>query len=239
VGRLAQLRNLALQPLMDAPGNFTKDSTVMFLNDVAACAEDTLELLHQKRALGADMTCAMDWTYVAQDPSFYDVWISRDINGDSFFEIPPDGSWSRAWTLFWNDEKTQNRFAQKRPFQVFACWNGAAAFATKPIIKDKVLFRGAHEKIGECRQGEPQLFCKDLWYKGYGKIAVIPSVNLEYSIGNGLRIKVEKGYTSDTVSKQDAAGDKIKWQLEPPEKVKCMPTWQNQHWQMWNFTLKG
>ncbi|TFB00763.1 Alpha-1,3-mannosyltransferase CMT1 [Trichoderma ghanense] len=238
VARLAQLRNKALAPLLDLHDMATSDTTVIFLNDVAACAEDILELVHQKRALGADMTCAMNWTYVGEHPTFYDVWIARTINGDSFFEIPSDGSWDSAWNLFWNADETRNRFASRRPFQVFSCWNGATAFTAQPFLEKTVEFRAANETAGECRQGEPQLFCKDLWFKGHRKIAVVPSVNLEYSVEKARRIKEAKGFTSDTVSKQDPAGDGIDWRLDPPNMVKCMPVWENQYWQSWNETLK-
>ncbi|PNP56813.1 hypothetical protein THARTR1_03111 [Trichoderma harzianum] len=238
VARLAQLRNKALAPLLDLRGKATSDTTVIFLNDVSACSEDILELVHQKKALGADMTCAMDWTYVSEHPTFYDVWIARTIHGDSFFEIPPDGNWNSAWNLFWNADETQGRFYAQRPFQAFSCWNGATAFTAQPILEKSVEFRAANETAGECRQGEPQLFCKDLWFKGYRKIAVIPTVNLEYSVGKAKKIKEAKGFTSDNVSKQDPAGDKIDWQLDPPSMVKCMPVWENQYWQSWNETLR-
>ncbi|KAK1242526.1 hypothetical protein MKX08_005338 [Trichoderma sp. CBMAI-0020] len=239
VGRLAQLRNMALAPLSDLHDKVTGSTTVIFLNDVSACAEDILELVHQKGALGADMTCAMDWTYVGEHPTFYDVWISRTINGDSFFEIPPDGSWDSAWNLFWNAGETRDRFLRQRPFQVFSCWNGATAFTAQPLLERTIQFRAANESAGECTQGEPQLFCKDLWFNGYRKIAVVPSVNLEYSVERGERIKDSKGYTSDLVSKQDPADDQIDWRLDPPDMVRCMPTWANQYWQSWNETLKS
>lgn len=238
VVRLAQLRNKALAPLVDLQGKATSDTTVIFLNDVSACSEDILELVHQRKFLGADMTCAMDWTYVGEHPTFYDVWIARTIHGDSFFEIPPDGNWNSAWNLFWNAEETQGRFYTQRPFQVFSCWNGATAFTAQPILEKSVKFRAANETAGECRQGEPQLFCKDLWFKGCRKIAVVPSVNLEYSVEKAKKIKEAKGFTSDIVSKQEPEGDKIEWQLDPPSMVKCMPTWENQYWQSWNETLK-
>ncbi|KAF3074269.1 Alpha-1,3-mannosyltransferase CMT1 [Trichoderma lentiforme] len=238
VARLAQLRNKALAPLLDLHGKATSDTTVIFLNDVSACSEDILELVHQRNVLGADMTCAMDWTYVGEHPTFYDVWIARTIHGDSFFEIPPDGNWNSAWNLFWNADETQVRFYTQRPFQVFSCWNGATAFTAQPILEQTVEFRAANGAAGECRQGEPQLFCKDLWFKGYRKIAVIPSVNLEYSVKKAKKIKEAKGFTSDIVSKQEPEGDKIEWRLDPPSMVKCMPAWENQYWQSWNETLR-
>src|SRR5690242_12997697 len=113
------------------------------------------------------------------NPTFYDVWVAPTMAGDSFFEIGSDGNWNSAWNLFWNDADTLARFTQKKPFQVFSCWNGAVAISAEPIVKGEVKFRGPRGvgEEGECMQGEPQLFCKDLWWKGHGKIAVVPAVN--------------------------------------------------------------
>lgn len=91
---LAALRNLALQPMLDDRRRYSGEkTTIVFLNDVAACMEDILELAYQRVHLEADMTCAMDWTYLGRDPTFYDVWISRTMSGEAFFNIPEDGSW--------------------------------------------------------------------------------------------------------------------------------------------------
>ncbi|KAM3468650.1 hypothetical protein MY5147_007726 [Beauveria neobassiana] len=236
IEKLAELRNMALRPLLREANRVTDNTTVIFLNDVAACAEDILELVHQRRNLGADMTCGMDWTYVGRDPTFYDVWVARGINGDTFFDIPPDGNWNSAWNLFWNAHDTQTRYSQQRPFQVFACWNGAAVFSAKPILEG-LRFRTANTDGGECTQGEPQLFCKDMWFRGYGKIAVIPTVNLEYSDERAKQIKDLKGYASKLVSEQDPANDVFAWQQNPPDEVKCMPVWENQFWQKWDEGL--
>ncbi|KAH8621710.1 glycosyltransferase family 69 protein [Alternaria alternata] len=82
------------------PEQYNPNNTVMFSNDGALCMEDLLELIHQRTLQGADQTCAMDWTYVGDHPTFYDVWIARGMTGDSFLEIPASGSWDRAWDLF-------------------------------------------------------------------------------------------------------------------------------------------
>ncbi|GAB1316326.1 hypothetical protein MFIFM68171_06536 [Madurella fahalii] len=240
IEKLAQLRNMALQPILDStdPNKYSaNDTTIIFLNDVAICTDDILELAYQRRFLGADMTCAMDWTYVGRDPTFYDVWIARGMNGDSFFEIPPDGNWNSAWNLFWNDPGTQARLFAHQPFQVFSCWNGAAVFSAAPLMEDAVRFRSPRE--GECYQGEPQLFCKDLWFHGYGKIAVVPTVNLEYSNEAGEKIKEAKGYTSRWVGGDGWTDQKVEWQLEPPEGVKCMAKYDNQFFEAWNKTQEG
>ncbi|KAF4334414.1 alpha-1 3-mannosyltransferase CMT1 [Fusarium beomiforme] len=231
ISSLAALRNLALQPLFDHPDQITNDTTVVFSNDVTACPDDILELVYQRKSLRADMTCAMDWNL--ENPRFYDVWISRAMNGDSFFDVP-NGDWGNTSELFWNTKETRARFDAKRPFQVFSCWNGAAVFGAQPLIEG-LRFRAA--KKGECQQGEPQLLCKDMWYRGYRKIAVVPSVNLEYKLERGRKLKEKMGFTSDVISEQDPDGDSIEWKLDPPAKVKCIAQWNDQYWVPWNESL--
>ncbi|KAL7818414.1 cryptococcal mannosyltransferase 1 domain-containing protein [Trichoderma gracile] len=235
IAKLATLRNMPLEPIAQHTLPLADDASVIFLNDVAACPEDILELVLQKQELGADMTCAMDWTYAGNDPTFYDVWIARGINGDSFFHIPASGSWAEAYRLFWNAPDTRARFERMRPFQAFACWNGATVFSARPIVEG-LRFRTNHHKVGECFQGEPVLFCKDMWWRGYGKIAVVPSVNLEYTNKNGKRIKELKGFVSDIVREHDEGEDRIEW-AGPPDTVLCMPTWKDQFFQRWNKSL--
>jgi alpha-1,3-mannosyltransferase len=235
IAKLAELRNFALEPLFNSfKGRAHPNTTVLFLNDVAICPEDILELALQRRNLSADMTCAMDWTYVGPDPTFYDVWVARGINGDSFFEIAKDGNWNSAWNLFWNDAMTKARLLSRQPFQVYSCWNGAVTFSAAPLL-DGLRFREA--KKGHCSHGEPQNFCKDLWLKGYGKIAVIPTVNLEYSNEQATKIKKLKGYVSEHTQKEDAEKAVIKW-AGPPEKVKCIEGWGHQFWKPWKITRR-
>lgn len=241
---LAELRNQAIEPLIQMHSERNTelgarsqpddgaDTTVIFLNDVAICMEDILELIYQRDHQKADMTCAMDWTYVGPDPTFYDVWIARGMNGDSFFEIPPDGNWNSAWNLFWNNPDAKQKNNAGKPFQVFSCWNGAVTFTAKPFLDRKIQFRSAMEN--ECAQGEPKSFCKDLWMLGYGKIAVVPSVNLEYSDEGGKKIKAAKGYVSSFVGEEGDKDDVIEWKWKPPDRVKCIPNYEHQHWRPWD-----
>lgn len=236
ISALAELRNIALQPLIDNAEQYDPDVTVVFLNDVAICMEDILELVHQRNYQQADVTCAMDWTFVGRDPTFYDVWIARGMNGDSFFNIPPDGSWNSAWNLFWNNPTARDRQQSGQPFQVFSCWNGAITFTAKPLIERKLEFRSSRES--ECFQGEPKIFAKEMWYNGYGKMAVIPSVNLEYSDEKAKIIKAQKGYVSKWVNADNKDKDlKIEWDPVPPPKVKCMPNYEHQTWVPWDEGL--
>lgn len=194
-------------------------------------------------------------------------WVARTLQGDLFFDIPPeDASWNSAWNLFWNDAATRDRYNKKLPFQVYACWNGLAVFGAGPLLglppprpppplagggggdgpssggngkKQKAVgFRSP--KKGECYSGEPTLFCKDLWWAGYGRIAVVPSVNLEYSDEAAKKIKDLKGYTSSWWTEPGEDGDDtsiIQWAEQPPETVKCVPTWEDQSWRPWNESL--
>lgn len=228
---LTDLRNLALQDLLDHPAHYQPDTTVIFLKDIALCMEDILELLHQRKWQGADQICAMDWTYVGDNPTFYDVWIARGMTGDTFFKIPEDGSWDFAWNLFWNDNKAHSRLAAMKPFQVFAYWNGVTTFTAKPLLDGSIKFR-AHEE-GECFQGEPKLFAKDMWAKGYGKIAVVPSVNVGYSDEATKKIKALKGYVTKHVTNEGDVA-KIAWETKPPEKVKCKPDYKHQTFVDWD-----
>jgi len=120
------------------------------------------------------------------------------MTGDLFFNIPEDGSWDNAWNLFYNDPKSQARWSTSKPFQVFSCWNGITAFTAKPLMEKKIKFRT--HKEGECFQGEPKLFAKDMWFNGYGKIAVVPSVNVEYSDEGTKKLRALKGSTSKVSS---------------------------------------
>lgn len=230
--KLAELRNLALSPMLEDPKRYG-DATVVFLNDVIICPDDILELIHQRVNIGADMACAMDWIVGSDDIVFYDVYISRGISGDLFFDIPKDASWSRATNLFWNDKESKQRFDAKKPLQVFSCWNGAVVFTAKPFVEKKLAFRRAYQQSGECSNGEPELFCKDMWLNGHGKIAVVPYINLVYKPEDGERIKYEKGYTLERKRPADPTQDQIVWK-PPPEKVKCMPTFDRQYWTPWN-----
>ncbi|TAQ83258.1 hypothetical protein B7494_g8418 [Chlorociboria aeruginascens] len=238
---LAELRNAALEPLTSHPENYDKETTVVFLNDVAICMEDILELIHQRQFQKADMTCAMDWVNSKENPTFYDVWIGRTISGNSFFPFPEDGSWEYSSQLFRDDLKTRRRFEKGRSFQVFACWNGAVTFTAKPLMEGKIRFRT--KKENECFQGEPNIFCKEMWSLGYGKIAVVPTVNLEYSDELGQMIKEMKGWVGEWVAglkttDVEEIQESITWLKKPPGLVKCMKTWDDQLWLPWNEGLQ-
>lgn len=86
IPNLAELRNLALKPLYDAPAG-TYDR-VLFINDVHFCEADLYEIMLQHEVQEADMSCGMDYKEL-QIPEFaghypllfYDTWVARDMQG--------------------------------------------------------------------------------------------------------------------------------------------------------------
>lgn len=234
---LAELRNQALLPLTEQPQNFDDATVVVFINDVALCMEDILELIHQRIYQKADMTCAMDWIFGGW--SFYDVWISRTIKGELFFEIPQSGTWDFADKLFWDDPETKSRLNAGRPFQVFSCWNGATVFPAKPILQGQIHFRSKF--ANECLLGEPLHFCKDLWYHGYNRIAVVPTINIGYNDEESQKIKAAHGAVSTWLQRQGTTNmpELIEWRDTPPELIKCVPSWSNPSWIPWDEGLNS
>lgn len=109
-------------------------------------------------------------------------------------------------------------------------------FTAQPFLIDEVAFRGNNP--GECYQGEPELLCKDLWHKGHGKIAVVPSVNLEYTDDGGMNAKANKGYTSMWVGVEYDERSYFNWNTQPPDdQVKCLDDLESKEWRPWNETL--
>ncbi|KAM7220941.1 cryptococcal mannosyltransferase 1 domain containing protein [Rhypophila decipiens] len=202
---LALLRNMALEQDRKDPANpaaLSPDATIVFINDILPCAEDLFELVHQRILQSADMVCALDFRYTNEtDPS----------DAATFYDV-----WV-ARTL------TGDLF-----FDIPPSTGGWEHSAHLPLVQ-RTRFRWTMK--GECFQGEPQLFCKDLWSAGFGRIAVVLSVNLG-------RVKQEKGFVSDFVSKGKEMM-LIDWQREPPEQVKCMPGFKDQTWRSWNESLTG
>jgi len=78
-----------------------------------------------------------------------------------------------------------------------------------------------------------------MWHIGFGKIAVIPSVNLEYSDEAATKIKAAKGYVSRWVEREgeNDMPVQIEWEAVPPPLVKCIPNYSNQTWVPWDEAL--
>ncbi|KAI4276396.1 MAG: hypothetical protein L6R38_005679 [Xanthoria sp. 2 TBL-2021] len=227
---LAQLRNLALAPLLENPADFdSTETTIIFINDISPCVNDILELIHQRRVQGADLACLMDYS---DDSLFYDIWVARSMTGDIFFDIPPSGLWKYAKNLLWDDPDRKRRLEAHKPFQAFACWNGMVTMSAKAFIEKGIRFRRNRE--GECYMGEPTLLAKDFWKEGFGKILVVPSVWVAYSYGASVKVKMEKGYVEENVEErkmEDGLQEKIEWDEKSPSLIKCpIPSYSEPQW---------
>jgi len=79
-----------------------------------------------------------------------------------------------------------------------------------------------------------------MWHIGYGKIAVVPSINVEYGDEAAQKIKSLKGYTSRWVAPERRNGMslKVKWEQSPPAQTRCIVDYANQHWVPWDEQLE-
>ncbi|KAI4115008.1 MAG: hypothetical protein LQ338_007927 [Usnochroma carphineum] len=227
---LAELRNLALAPLLQDTSRFdSEETTVVFINDISLCPNDILELIHQRRIQHATMACPMDYS---NDGLFYDVWVARSMTGDIFFNIPPSGLWKYARNLLWDDPVAKRRLDAKKPFQAFACWNGMAAMSAKPFVERGIRFR--RSSGGECYMGEPTLLCKDFWAYGFGRILVVPSVWVAYSRNASVEVKEKQGFVEHNVKDITAdprVEEMVEWEAEPPSRIKCpIPSYAEPQW---------
>ncbi len=224
---LAFLRNLALAPLVMDKAKYSPDAQVIFLNDVYLCPHDILELLYQQKTQHATMTCGMDWSHGGA--IFYDIYVARSIVGETFWQIAQDGGWQFSGNLFWADRTTSAKYLSRQPFQVYACWNGGAVIAARPIMERQIRFR--RNVDGECYMGEPTLFAKDLWRLGFGRIQVVPSVNVGYD-NRTEEAKDRHGRVEDALdmTSADLQSELVQWQDSPPSLVKCMAQFHEPYW---------
>ncbi|RTE81841.1 hypothetical protein BHE90_003643 [Fusarium euwallaceae] len=229
-------RNQAIDAVRLADKEVSEDATIVYLDDVDVCSEDLLELILQRKNLGADMTCGMRWSRRESSDTyiFRSDGACRDMQGDKFGHVKPE-KWSEGVEVkeyFWKSPKDQARFNEKRPFQVFSCWGGVAAFTASTFTRLEQTFR-LPIKGAECHQPDTRMFCKDMWSHGRGKIAVVPSVNIIRNRDGVLSVKESRGYTSDLVRGQDTKRDRIEWVKEPPKEVFCS----KKRWEAWDVGL--
>lgn len=81
---LADARNKVLENLYNGKAARRmlgrKFDEVMFMNDVAYCAVDMMEIIYQKRMQGADQVCGVDWGGWGGQV-VYDRWVLRAMSG--------------------------------------------------------------------------------------------------------------------------------------------------------------
>ncbi|KAJ5671400.1 hypothetical protein N7507_000527 [Penicillium longicatenatum] len=239
---LANLRNQVLQPLK-AKGveplhalasMYSPEAVVIFLDDIAMCPEDILELVFQHIHQGAQMTCAFDWIF--NGSVFHDVWASRSLAGNTFFQIPPDGSLAASDNMFFDDRINKPRYDAFLPLQVYSCWGGMATLNAVSFAEDTIRFRPAEQTEADCYKGEPMLLAKDMYSQGLGKILAVPSVNVAYTDNEATETKHIRGYVGDhinTSSQKLNEYEVVQWQTAPPNMIKCLAHSDQLAWTEW------
>jgi len=184
VEALSQLRNTAMLPLfpdsvppsvsgskfLTANGQTLRladadaYSRVLWLNDIFWCAEDMARLLQHK----ADIVCGLDYTLAEGAPIFYDIWVSKDVDGNRFSNSHP----------YTAHPESYDRVVKGLPFAVLSCWNGALAAPAEPF-KMGLLFTAGHGKE-DCRSSESERIVTDMVAMGYQKVLIDPSVRNSY-----------------------------------------------------------
>ncbi|GAA5914668.1 hypothetical protein JCM6882_003597 [Rhodosporidiobolus microsporus] len=147
---LAMYRNIALDPLNQAPLNGTNaPQDIVFINDVFVCPADALELVSQRKAQDADAACALDWQPNSGTAAWwdtkvrmYDSWVARSLTGRvlrnrvDLFQEWRDGTktvWDRQ-----GEEYSRARYEKGVPIPVYSCWNGMVAFTARPFTSSSI-----------------------------------------------------------------------------------------------------
>jgi hypothetical protein len=179
-----------------------RPTSVLFVNDVFFSVSDAMRLLLTRDG-DYDMACSMDFDLV----KFYDVWVSRDMNGRHLSGFYP----------FVHDPIAQLDFQNDVPFQVYSCWNGMVAMPARPFLQEGVRFRSwldgesrslnvsttpesksdeSKQKLSTnelavrqnvfrvgttCEASECALLSKDLWARRHHKIFINPLVRVFYN----------------------------------------------------------
>ncbi|KAL7422698.1 hypothetical protein Q5752_001989 [Cryptotrichosporon argae] len=246
IAALAELRNQALAPLWDdldsaSPFNVGTDVVAaVFFNDVFLRAADFLEVLHQHvtaapddRGTGVGITTGWDW--MSRDPDhFYDVWVARTIDtGDLFYPIDWPW-WSPSTDLFPTSPASKAAYDALEPFQAFSSWNALAVLAPAPFLPPfNVRFRRGDESRGECAASECTLLASDFWKVGWGRVQVVPSVQLAYDRDTAVksdRMLRQQQWDLGWIDGVPPAelDTTVRWSPTPPEKVRCHP-WPDQN----------
>jgi len=99
-------------------------------------------------------------------------------NGYLFYPIDQP-TWSPSTNLFPSSPSTLSAFKALQPFQVYSSWNALAVLDPRPFLPPHNLrFRRGKAEEGECSGSECSLICQDYWSEGFGRVLVVPSVQV-------------------------------------------------------------
>lgn len=184
---LANVRNVAMQPLFESANATERYSHVLWINDIVFTPQNALDLLYTNDA-HYDQVCAMDFI----GNGFYDTWVTRDADGNTL---------KRQWPYFKRNQDVE-ALRKNKLFQVNSCWNGITAFDAKWFYPDFSKPPSSNDSRGgaiedglvhlplkfrsssECLASECQLISYDIHrslHPARPNILVNPSVKVAYT----------------------------------------------------------
>lgn len=149
-------------------------------------------------------------------------------SGDLFYPIR-DEWWSPSEDILESSPHSRSAYETLSPFQAFSSWNALAVLSPTPFLPPfNVRFRRSNLKLDECAASECTLIASDFWKYGWGRVQVVPSVQLAYShkvadeTARALkRRKAILGWRNGVPpAKHDS---RIKWAKDAPQRVRCHP----------------
>jgi hypothetical protein len=168
------LRNKCLDFIYEIPNLNFDNTKIIFFNDIYYKYEDIINLISTNNE-DYDAVCALDF-----DESFYDRWVSIDLDGNSLLMNFP----------FIINKEGQDLILSHKPFRVFSCWNGVIVFTASPLKNKALRFRYKESnetrkyKINNCQdvdfESECTYFHIDLFNMGYTKKFINPNVRVTY-----------------------------------------------------------
>eukprot|EP00871_Galdieria_phlegrea_P006025 jgi/Galph1/90/GphlegSOOS_G4883.1 len=165
--RMEIVRNMALAPLFRLQPYVQDNARVVFLNDIFLNAAEIYQLI-QTREQDYDWVCGMDFYR-----GFYDRFATRDRNGRIF----------NRWYPYIRDRDSKLLLIRGQPFQVRACWNGAAVFRAWPILKHKLNFTSTIGSFEDpCRNPRSECHTLALSFRklNYTNMWINPQIHLTY-----------------------------------------------------------
>ena len=171
----AKLRNKCLEFLYELPNIDFNNTIIIFLNDIVFKYEDIINLLSTNNE-DFDVVCGFDMN----NNTFYDRWVSIDLEGDGM----------RRYFPFFINKEAQDLVVNHKPIRVFSCWNGVIAFKAKPLENKKIQFRYKinysqpthilNNPAKDYYESECTYFNIDLFSMGYTKKFINPDVRVTY-----------------------------------------------------------
>ena len=188
------LRNKCFD-LMYEISNFNFDNTkIIFFNDIYYKFEDIIHLISTNNE-DYDAVCALDFK-----KTFYDRWVSIDLDGNSLLKHFP----------FLINKEAQDLILNHKPFRVFSCWNGVIVFTASPLRNKSLQFRYKKNKnkikykINNCLNHDYESECTylhiDLFNLGYTKKLINPDVRVTYDYRYYFKRKYYYPFFKDIIS---------------------------------------